>query len=128
MISIRKIINNLISFEALINARNVLLEVLNILGINDVFRLINRKKMIILLYHGLTLKNFNFYHRRYLPKSSFIKQIKYLKRKNYEFITLSDWVEIIKSKKGDQNLNVRVDNVHLIYFLHPVSRLKQQHY
>ena len=94
--SIRKIRDYLVSFKAQINSIQILLKFLDKLGINNLFRLINRKKLIILLYHGISKKDFKFYHRRYLPKSIFIKQITYLKKKNYKFITLTDWVKIIK--------------------------------
>ena len=88
-----------VSFEAQLIIKDLILDLLDRLGINGLFRLINRKKMIILMYHGISRENFSFYHRRYLPKSTFIKQIKYLKKRNYKFITLTDWLNIVNNKK-----------------------------
>ena len=96
---LKKQIKKSVSFEAQLIIKDLILDLLDRLGINGLFRLINRKKMIILMYHGISRENFSFYHRRYLPKSTFIKQIKYLKKRNYKFITLTDWLNIVNNKK-----------------------------
>lgn len=68
------------------------------LGANNLFRLINRKKAIILMYHGISDKSFTYYNRRYHPKSSLEREIKYLKKKKYYFITLTDWLKIVENR------------------------------
>ncbi len=95
--------NEIISFQALRKIRYILLLILDLLRINDFFRLINRKRMIILMYHGISKRDFTYNHKRYLPKSLFLKEIKYLKKKKYKFITLTEWLEIVKNKKKIKN-------------------------
>jgi peptidoglycan/xylan/chitin deacetylase (PgdA/CDA1 family) len=79
--------------------RNKILNLFDKLRINDIFRLFTKKQLIILLFHGITKKNFSFNHRRYFPKSIFEKQINYLKKKKYVFISLTDWADIVKNNK-----------------------------
>ncbi|MHA1334629.1 MAG: polysaccharide deacetylase family protein [Promethearchaeota archaeon] len=55
--------------------------------------------MIILLFHGVTKKSVTPSFRTFIPKSNFILILKYLKKKKYRFITLTEWVKIIKKKK-----------------------------
>lgn len=99
MNSLNKIVNDLISFETLKKVKQLILIFFNILGFNAFFRFINRNKLTILLFHGISNENFSFHNRRYLPKSIFEKIILYLKRKNYVFITMSDWLKIIERDK-----------------------------
>ena len=81
----------------------IFLEFLDKISINDVFRLINKNKMTILLFHGITDKNFTLYNRRYHTKSSLEREIKYMKKKNYKFITLTEWVKIVEKRKNIRN-------------------------
>lgn len=98
---------NAITLNALIlhkvKIQNIVLRFLDKLGLNRLFRLINRKKLILLIYHGITPKDINYYHKRYFPKSLFENQIRYLIKKKYKFITLTDWVNIVKVKKKIKN-------------------------
>lgn len=80
----------------------IILRFLNFLGINAFFRNLNRKKLIILGYHGISGKE-QSYRKKYLGKSIFEKQIKYLKKKNFSFITLTNWQQIVKSQKKTNN-------------------------
>lgn len=97
-ISLRTRIIDFILFEILIKYRNIFLTFFDKCCINDFFRYINRKKMILLLYHGISENYFSIQHKRYLPKSIFEKQVIYLKKKKYKFITLSDWVNQVENK------------------------------
>lgn len=76
----------------------IILRCLNFLGINAFFRTLNRKKLVILGYHGISGKE-QSYRKKYLGKSIFEKQVKYLKKKNFSFITLTNWQRIVKSQK-----------------------------
>ena len=76
-----------------------LLLLLNKLGINEIFRLINRKKISILMYHGIIEDDSYPVHRTDVIKSNFENHLKYLIKKNYTFITLTQLFEIIKYKK-----------------------------
>ena len=89
----------LLSFEALKVVRSIILRTINCLGFNHLFRLLNRKKMIILFFHGISIKSFKFTHKRYFPISTFIKIILYLKKKKYKFITLTEWIKIVKNNQ-----------------------------
>ncbi len=74
------------------------LSALDTLGINALFGFINRKKMVILLFHGISNKSLSYDKHRFYPISILLKEIIYLKRKKYQFITLSDWVHIVKNQ------------------------------
>lgn len=75
-----------------------ILYILDKIGLNDFFTYFNKNKLIILIYHGISGKDFKFNHRRYYPKALFEKEIKYLKKKGYHYITLTEWLKIIKNK------------------------------
>ena len=74
------------------------LKTLDFFFLNEFFRLLNRKKYIILWYHGVSHRFISF-STRHIAQSEFEKQIKYLKRKRYTFITLTKLIDIINTKK-----------------------------
>lgn len=76
----------------------VLLLLLDIVGINALCRMLNRKKAIILWYHGICDEGFTL-TKRHIPTSVFRKQLGYLKRKGYIFVSMSELVSVIKNKK-----------------------------
>lgn len=79
---------------------------LDISGINMLFSLFNQDKAIILCYHGICDKPFNLlkdYDQRHIPKLLFEKQLRYLKRKGYSFVTLSELMDIFEHKKKSEN-------------------------
>jgi peptidoglycan/xylan/chitin deacetylase (PgdA/CDA1 family) len=85
-----------------INLHSVILMSIDKLGINAVFRFLNRKKMIILWYHGICDDNFTLlkgYDERHIPKSLFHQQLQFLNRKGYSFVNISELVDILSSKK-----------------------------
>ncbi|KPJ66672.1 MAG: hypothetical protein AMJ43_07255 [Coxiella sp. DG_40] len=72
--------------------KTILFHLLDILSINSLFRFLNRKKAIILWYHGICGNEVhlnNKYEMRHVQKSSFLRQLKYLKKKGYSFVTMS---------------------------------------
>ena len=84
------------------NKRKLLILLLNIPGINAFFRFLNRKKAIILWYHGVCDDDFQLlkgYDERHLKKSKFQMQLRYLKRKGYIFVTMSELVNALTMKK-----------------------------
>ena len=91
-----------VSHESIVKIKNDLLFILDKIGLNEIFRLINKNKLIILFYHGVTDHNriSNPFH---IPQLMFKQQIIYLKKKNYKFITLTEWVNIIKKQKKISN-------------------------
>lgn len=93
-----QIIRNIITPESIQKIKRIILIIFNIIGLNELFRLKNRKKLIIISYHGITKHTYNAnpYH---IPKSTFLEQIYYLLKKNYKFISLTDWAENVKSNK-----------------------------
>jgi len=80
-----------------------ILTILDKFGVNYFFSYINKKTLLILIYHGISDREFNFNHRRYYPKSLFEKEVKYLKRRGYHFITLTEWLYIIEKKNRIKN-------------------------
>ena len=87
-----------ISQEAFLRILNIFLQVLNNIGLNELFMLKNKKKLIILTYHGISCYE-RFLSPYHIPKSAFLKHLSYLRRKKYKFIQLTDWIKIISNKK-----------------------------
>jgi len=82
--------------------KHLVLFLLDKLGINSIFRFINRNKAIILWYHGVSEDNFKLldnYDERHVPKSLFDKQLSYLLNKGYRFVSLKKLIDIIKDNK-----------------------------
>ena len=74
----------------------------DILGVNALFRFLNRDKAVILMYHGICENDFTLlkgYDERHIPKSLFRRQLSYLKRKGYNFVNMSELVDILKGEK-----------------------------
>jgi peptidoglycan/xylan/chitin deacetylase (PgdA/CDA1 family) len=85
-----------------------LLLLLDITGINLLCRVFNRNKAIILYYHGICNEDFTLltgYDERHIPKSSFRKQLEYLRRNGYMFVTMTELVESLENKTA---INKRV--------------------
>ena len=70
----------------------------DISGINALCRIVNRNKAVILWYHGICDEDFTL-TKRHIPKSVFRKQLSYLKRKGYVFVSMSELLAFIKNKK-----------------------------
>lgn len=71
-------------------------------GVNALFRYINRKKLLILYYHGICKDGFDLlkgYDERHLPQSLFRSQLEYLKKHGYSFVTLTEAVQILQERK-----------------------------
>jgi peptidoglycan/xylan/chitin deacetylase (PgdA/CDA1 family) len=69
------------------------------LGVNAVYRWRNRRKALILWYHGVGADDFAGqagFGDRHLPVSSLERQIGYLKRKGYRFTTMT---ELLRRKR-----------------------------
>ena len=81
--------------------RIILLRVLNISGINALFRIRNRNKVAILIYHGICDDGY-YVTENHLPKSVFRKQLSYLKSKGYVFINMSQLMSVLE-KRGEIN-------------------------
>lgn len=84
------------------NRQKILFHLLDILGINALFRFLNRNKARVLWYHGICEDGFDLlqgYDERHVRKSLFREQLEYLKRKGYIFVTMSELVDALKSKK-----------------------------
>lgn len=74
---------------------------IDVLGINALCRRLNRNKAIILWYHGICDDGFDLlkdYDERHIPKSSFRKQLEYLKRKGYSFMSMTELVNTLKNR------------------------------
>lgn len=83
------------------NEKNILFKILIFFRIDRIINFLNRKKLIILAYHGFTETNSSGaenYLGLHIDKEAFRRQIKYLK-KNYKIITLYEAIDIIKNKK-----------------------------
>ncbi|MCP4547870.1 MAG: polysaccharide deacetylase family protein [bacterium] len=70
-----------------------LITLIDILGLNALYRHLNRDKGIILWYHGICRDDFDYlegFGARHLSVSIFRKQVMHLKRAGYRFITMSE--------------------------------------
>ncbi len=90
------------------NIRIFFLWLLDILGINALLSRLNRRKVLILWYHGICDDSFTQlkgYDDRFITRSSFMKQMEYLKNKSYNLITMTELINTIKNN-GEFNKNV----------------------
>ncbi|MFX1443899.1 MAG: polysaccharide deacetylase family protein [Promethearchaeota archaeon] len=94
-------IGKIISKSSFYQIRDVILFILDKFGINEIFRLKNKDKYIILWYHGIS-KRYISYSKRHVAVFEFEREIKYLKRKNYIFINLTDLNLVTKLKKREK--------------------------
>jgi peptidoglycan/xylan/chitin deacetylase (PgdA/CDA1 family) len=82
--------------------RRFLFKFLNLSGLNILFRFLNRKKAIILWYHGIcddTFRLLNGFDERHIQKSNFRKQLIFLKKNGYIFLTMTELTDIFRYKK-----------------------------
>ena len=80
---------------------------LDTLGINAAFRLLNSKKILVVWYHGVCDNGFDLlkgYDERHVPMSVFRNQLEFLKKKGYVFVTASELVEVLKQKNAVRKL------------------------
>lgn len=88
---------------------NLIYTLADITGLNAIFRFINRKKAVVLWYHGVCDDDFKLlkgYDERHVPVSKFRRQLAYLKKKGYAFATVSEFYEIIREKKPINRLAI----------------------
>jgi peptidoglycan/xylan/chitin deacetylase (PgdA/CDA1 family) len=71
---------------------------LRIIGVDAAFRYLNRQKIVILVYHGITSNNFFHPPWTLLPVSLFEKHIRFLKQ-HYKILPLGDVVSALNQKK-----------------------------
>lgn len=82
-------------------AKSLLLRCLDILGVNGLFRICNRNKALILYYHGICGENFTLlkdYDERHIAGQLFRKQLEYLKRHGYVFVSMTELINALDSK------------------------------
>jgi peptidoglycan/xylan/chitin deacetylase (PgdA/CDA1 family) len=75
--------------------------VMKLVGLNMVFRFLNRNRVLILWYHGISRDGFDLlqgYDERHLPRSLFRQHLKYLIRHGYRFIAMDDYVQACRSR------------------------------
>jgi peptidoglycan/xylan/chitin deacetylase (PgdA/CDA1 family) len=66
-------------------------------GMDSLFRYINREKQVILMYHGITRRNYDPAVWTQLPVDIFRSQLKFLKD-NYELITLEQLLKATRTR------------------------------
>ena len=101
-----KILNkviNCLSPTAFFRVRDIFLLISDKLGVNEIFRIINKNCFNILFYHGISHRFIKF-SKRHVSKIEFEKEIRYLIKKNYTFISLSHLASNFKRlKNSNQN-------------------------
>jgi len=99
-----KILNKVkiyLSPTAFFRVRDIFLLIFDKLGVNEIFRIINKNSFIILFYHGISHRFIKF-SQRHVSKIQFEKQIRYLSKKNYKFISLSHLASNFKRLKNSK--------------------------
>jgi len=82
--------------------RRFLFKFLNLSGLNILFRFLNRKKVIILWYHGIcddTFRLLSGFDERHIQKFNFRKQLIFLKKNGYVFLTMTELIDIFTNNK-----------------------------
>ena len=94
--------------------RTIFLFLLDIFCINLLFRLKNKNKVAVLWYHGISGDDFTLlkgYDERHIPKSLFKKQLTYLIRKGYTFVTMSELMNFFyKNQKIEKLVCITFDD------------------
>jgi peptidoglycan/xylan/chitin deacetylase (PgdA/CDA1 family) len=83
--------------------RDIIYLFLDKLGINALFRFLNRHQAIILWYHGVADDDFTLlkgYDERHIPQSLFRKQLKFLRSRGYTFVTMTELMDALQKKKS----------------------------
>ena len=112
--------------------KKIILRILYILQFHRIARLLNRNKVIILMYHAFTDKTqfdgIANYHHQNLNMEIFRKQIEYLKN-NYRIISLQEYIESVHSKgKTPQNsVIITIDDGYRSNYLLAFPVLKESH-
>ena len=78
--------------------KKFLFRFLNKVGMSYLFRSINHSKILILVYHGLTVNKREFQPWIHIPADIFEKQIRFI-NKQYNILKLSEIIEAINLKK-----------------------------
>ena len=89
--------------------RKIVYFFLDILGINALFRFINRHEAIILWYHGVCADDFTLlkgYDERHIPQALFRKQLKFLKSCGYTFATMTELMDTFAQGKNAEKFVV----------------------
>ncbi len=89
---------NTISIDSRFKIKEIFFKVLDFLGLNEFFRQLSKSKFTILLYHGIN-NHKNFGDRYQVSKQILLTHLNYLRKKKYKFITISEWINIVKEKK-----------------------------
>lgn len=80
--------------------RHYIFRLIDILGINALCQFLNRRRAVILWYHGICDDDFDLlrgYDERHLPVSAFRQQLAYLKDKGYAFVSLTELTKALTS-------------------------------
>lgn len=76
----------------------ILYPLLRFIGCDAIFRYVNRKKVLIIVYHGIIANGNTFHPFTLLSLSDFERQIKFLK-KHYTILSLKETVHLMQQKK-----------------------------
>lgn len=77
--------------------KNMLIGSANFICADTVFRRLNKNKLLVVMYHGVTQSDYDPPVWTQLPVSVFRRQLEFL-RKNYSFVTLSEVVDAIRNR------------------------------
>ncbi len=84
--------------------RSIFYFLVDILGINALFRFINRRAAIVLWYHGVCDDDFTLlkgYDERHIPRALFKKQLEFLKKTGHRFATMTEMTDLLTRKTVD---------------------------
>lgn len=84
-------------------AREVFFKTLNLSGVNAGYRRLNARRLVVLYYHGVCDDDFDLldgYDERHLRKSEFRRQLDFLRRHGYRFVSLTEAVDVLRGERG----------------------------
>jgi peptidoglycan/xylan/chitin deacetylase (PgdA/CDA1 family) len=70
-----------------------------LVGIDRMFRMLNRQRLLVVMYHGVTLSTYDPPIWTQLPFEKFREQIDFL-RANYRIVTMNDVIRAIREGRG----------------------------
>lgn len=89
--------------------RSLVVWLMALLGINALFRFLNRNKALIVWYHGICDDDFSLlkgYQERHISRSTFRRHLEFLTRKGYAFATMTELMDRLAGRRSLRKLVV----------------------
>lgn len=105
-------------------ARKVVFPLMHNLGISKLASAFTKNRSMILLYHGVTKKNSNFFSPRHIDAIQFEKHIHYL-AKEFQIVSLAELIKSQKSSSKKKRIAITFDDGYRNNFTEALSILEK---